>query len=199
MTLETNPIIDLIRARRSVRKFKPTPVPDDHVLMVLDAARLAPTSGNQQPWKFLVIRDRQAIEQLKLASIVKTVQYYKDNFELTPEQLAEHTANLEDYTEGFLSAPVFIVVLVDSLSKYPDYNKHDGPLAAQNLMLAARALGYGTVYGTDAVSMDAVRQIFAIPENYKINCFIPVGVPEEWPDMPEKQPLESFIVYEKFS
>jgi nitroreductase len=75
---------------------------------------------------------------------------------------------------------------------------HDGPLAAANLMLAARALGYGTVYGTDAVSVDALRRIWAIPERFNVTCIIPIGVPKEWPASPPKKPLEELVVYEYF-
>ena len=62
-------LFDLIKTRRSVRKFKPDPIPEEHVIQMLEAARLAPTAGNQQPWKFLVIRDPARIERMKQACI----------------------------------------------------------------------------------------------------------------------------------
>jgi len=52
-------LINIIKNRRTVRKFKSTYVPEEHIIKILDAARFAPTAGNQQPWKFLVIRDRK--------------------------------------------------------------------------------------------------------------------------------------------
>src|SRR5512145_1510950 len=58
-------IWNVIQNRRSVRKFKPDSVPEKDILKILDAARMAPTSGNQQPWKFLVIKDRKKINQMK--------------------------------------------------------------------------------------------------------------------------------------
>ena len=54
-------VFDVIHKRRSVREYQPTPVPEEHIRKILDAARMAPTSGNQQPWKFLVIRDRKKL------------------------------------------------------------------------------------------------------------------------------------------
>ena len=52
-------LLNIIKNRRTVRKFKFTHVPEEHIIKILDAARFAPTAGNQQPWKFLVIRDRK--------------------------------------------------------------------------------------------------------------------------------------------
>jgi nitroreductase len=107
-------------------------------------------------------------------------------------------ADLEEYTTNFLSASVYVVVLVDKESQYPDYNVHDGPLAVGSLMLAARSLGYGTAYGTDAVPGSVLRKVFKIPSRYRVICITPIGIPVEWPAMPEKKDLDSFLVYEVF-
>ena len=60
----TSNIWDVFKSRRSVRAFKSDSIPEVDILKILDAARLAPTSGNQQPWKFLVIRDKNKIDQM---------------------------------------------------------------------------------------------------------------------------------------
>jgi hypothetical protein len=86
---------------------------------------------------------------------------------------------------------------VDKNSRYPSYNIYDGSLAAGYLMIAARALGYGTVFITDALPVDIVKKVFAIPDNFVRICITPVGVPESWPDPPKKKPLREFAVYEK--
>ena len=83
-------------------------------------------------------------------------------------------------------------------SKWPRYNKHDGPLAAGTLMLAARTLGYGTVYFTDSILDGVTRDVLKIPERYERICITPVGVPEEWPETPEKKALDDFIVRDSF-
>jgi nitroreductase len=189
---------EIIQGRRSVRSFKPTPVPQEHILKILDAARLATTSGNQQPWQFLIVRDRGKLAQLEKESIARTLEMYREHYNLTPEKVEAQREKMTAYIEGFLSAPVYVIVLVDMASQYPSYNVHDGPLAAANLMLAARALGYGTVYGTDAVPEEAIRELFEIPERYKFICITPIGVPEAWPESPPKKELEEFIVYETF-
>ena len=55
---------DVVKNRRSVRQFKSDPVPEEHLLKIVDAARMCPTSGNQQPWKFLIVQDKKQIEIL---------------------------------------------------------------------------------------------------------------------------------------
>jgi hypothetical protein len=65
-------------------------------------------------------------------------------------------------------------------------------------MLAARALGYGTAYGTDAVPKSVIQKTFNIPERYRVVCITPIGIPVEWPAAPEKKELDDFIVYEQF-
>jgi nitroreductase len=101
------------------------------------------------------------------------------------------------YFDGALSAPVYVAVLVDTKANYPDFILYDGTLAAGNLMLAARALGYGTGFFT-FLPEDKTKAFFKIPDQYKLICFTPIGVPEEWPPTPPKKPLEEVVVFESF-
>lgn len=196
METNTSEIWTVFKARRSVRRFKADPVPDEHITQILDAARLAPTSGNQQPWLFLVIRDQTRIEALKSASI----QFQLDRFDSTSNSKPSERAGFEERVrrtlDSYFSAPVYIVVLTDNKSAYPDYNHWDGPLAAGFLMLAARALGYGTVHVTDTIPDEITKSVLGIPDRYTRVCITPVGVPEEWPASPTKKPLEALIAYE---
>ena len=191
------PILKCIHQRRSVRAFRSDPVPDEHIRQILDAARMAPTSGNQQPWKFLVVRDRKKLNALHDAAIHHYLDYFKKQG-FKPDKVEERKKDLESHYERIFRAPVFIVVLVDTQSKYPDYNKHDGPLAVANLMLAARALGYGTCYFSDTISEQVTMRVLEIPDQYKRICITPVGVPEAWPEAPQKKDLMRLIVYERF-
>ena len=188
---------NVVQNRRSVRKFKPDSIPEKDILAILDAARMAPTSGNQQPWKFLVIRDRNKINQMKEACIQQSMGYYNEQNE-QKETKEEFTNRVSQVFENYCSAPVYIIVLTDNNSMYPDYNHWDGPLAAGYLMLAARALGYGTVFITDAISEKITKEIFEIPDTYTRVCITPLGVPFEWPKTPPKKELEEFIINEKF-
>ena len=87
-------------------------------------------------------------------------------------------------------------MLTDNNSQYPGYNHWDGPMAAGFLMLAARALGYGTVFITDAIPNNVTRDVLHIPDGYTRVCITPLGVPVDWPDSPPKKKLEEFIAWE---
>jgi nitroreductase/ketosteroid isomerase-like protein len=187
-----------IKERRTVRKYKPTPVPDEHVRKILDAARFAPTSGNQQPWKFLVIRDRGKLDQLKGQALSWYLDLYKTQKSPSQEELESTGAAVGDILENVLSAPVYVAVLVDSKANYPDHIVHDGALAAGYLMIAARALGYGTGYFTTFFPENQMKEFFGIPDQYKLICFTPIGVPDLWPETPTKKELDEMIIFESF-
>jgi nitroreductase len=188
----------VIQNRRSVREFKSDSIPEKDIMRIIDAARMAPTSGNQQPWKFLIIRDKNKISQMKEACIKRALDSFDKNTNNneTKEQFTEKIS--KRLSAGYFSAPVFIVVLTDNNSTYPDYNHWDGPLAAGYLMLAARALGYGTVFITDAIPESVTKEVLQIPDNYTRVCITPLGMPVKWPATPEKKKLEEFIIKEKF-
>lgn len=189
---------DVVENRRSVRAFKSEPVPDEDIRKIIDAARMAPTSGNQQPWTFLVINEKEKINTLKAEKLKEAEAYFKSSKELSGDALDKQLQQTdEQLSKGYLSAPTYIVVLTDNNSRYPDYNHWDGPLAAGYLMLAARALGYGTVFITDSFSEEMTKRVFNIPDNYTRVCFTPVGIPVEWPTK-EKKGLDEFIVEESF-
>jgi nitroreductase len=185
-------IWDVFKNRRSVRKFKPDSIPQADILKIINAARMAPTSGNQQPWKFLIIRDKNKINQLKEACITNSLARF------SKDEKQKNTEGIRNVFNNYFSAPVYIVVLTSNNSMYPDYNHWDGPLAAGYLMLAARALGYGTVFITDAIPDAITKSVLNIPDSFTRVCITPLGIPFEWPDSPPKKNLEEFILYENF-
>jgi nitroreductase len=202
--MTTNPawnpdcFFEIVRARRTVRAFTDAPVPDEDLHRILDAARLAPSSGNQQPWHFLVVRDRVTLDRLHEDALALTLEAAREQlYTMETEEAAAYQAQIVDYLAGFLGAPVYVVLLLDTAAPYPSYVTQDGALAAAHMMLAARALGYGTAYGTDAIPERAVRFVLDIPERYQFLCILPIGVPTTWPPTPPKRELASFVAYER--
>jgi len=191
-------VFNTIKNRRTVRKFKPTPVPKEHILKILDAAHYAPTAGNQQPWKFLVIQDREKLGQLQNEALLWYIDEYKKRRKPPEEELVKVTETLQKVLANVLSAPVYVAVLVDSTANYSDYILYDGTLAAGHLMIAARALGYGTGFFTSFFPEEKMKVFFSIPEQYKLICFTPIGVPDEWPEAPLKKKLEELVIFESF-
>jgi len=191
-------LFDLFKSRRSVRKFKSTPVPDAHLIKILDMARCAPTAGNQQPWKFFVIKDRDKLNLLKDECLKKRMETAKKQGTKDPKKLDLIKKQSQAYYKDYLSAPVYVVVLVDKGSVYPSYNTYDGSVAAGYLMLAARALGYGTVFSQDSIPYDLIQKVFDIPEQFERICFTPIGIPDKWPRSKPKKPLKEFLVFDQF-
>jgi nitroreductase len=191
-------ILDAIMNRRSVRHYKSTPVPDEHIRLILEAARMAPCAGNQQPWKFVIVRDSAIIQKLKETCIARSIAGMKDREKPDAEKLKERESQIRDYYAKAFSAPVYVAVLVDKNAKYPTYLHWDGPLAAENLFIAARTFGYGTVHYTDTVPESVTKKVLNIPDNYERVCFTPIGVPVDWPETPPKKDYESFIVQDTF-
>lgn len=197
-TWEQYYLFDTMKTRRTVRRFKPDPVPEGHILKILDAARYAPTARNKQPWKFLVIRDKEKLTSLKEKAIEWfTATYGKDKPEKERDTFKEAVTRM---AEGAFSAPVYVVVLVDSQEAIPEYILYDGALAAGYLMIAAKALGYGTGFFTRLFPEGKIKEFLGIPDRYKVICVTPLGVPEEVKDSEEvpKKDLEGFVVFEEF-
>ena len=191
-------LFNTIKNRRTVRKFKPNPVSEEHILKILEAAHYAPTAGNQQPWKFLVIRNRDKLDKLQEQACLWYLERYKQSQKPSPEELEKTTQTLNDVLTDVLSAPVYVAVLVDSQSKYKNYALYDGILAAGHIMIAARSLGYGTGFFTTFFPEEQMKKFFDIPDRYKLVCFTPIGIPLEWPEPPEKKNLEDLVVFESF-
>ena len=172
-------IFEVIKHRRSVRKFKDIPVPQDHIEMILEAATWAPNPRNRQAWKFLVVNDRNIIDEMKKVSI---------------KMFGEQNREMADM---YFSAPVYIVILAETNTPNPPNDLIGAALAGQNLMLAARSLGYGTCFITNAIPDDVTKQVLNIPELYKRICITPIGIPEDWPTSEGRKPLSEVVVYNK--
>lgn len=171
-------VFDVSKKRRSVRKFKSTPVPDEHITKILEVAASAPTPHNRQDWKFIVVKDRAKIDELKDECI----------------KIAGDSA--KQYVTDYLSAPVYIVVLAGARTRSPENELLSGAVAAGYLFLAAQALGYGTVFCRNSVPEQIARKVFNISEDYQWVCVTPVGVPAEWPETPPKKSLDELVVRE---
>jgi|WetSurMetagenome_2_1015567.scaffolds.fasta_scaffold109405_2 nitroreductase len=187
------PFFEVIKTRRAVRNYKATPIPKKHVQMILEAARMTPSAGNQQPWKLLVVDDPAKILELREECIAMQLDQFKTQGNPTAEELEKFKEKVGKGADKYLTAPVQIIVLVDKKAPYPDYIIKDGSLIGGYILLVARALGYGTVFVTDAIPEAATRKVFSIPDHYERICIIPLGLPVEWPATPPKKALEQVV------
>ncbi len=151
-------VLEAIRSRRSIRKYREEPVPEEKLEQILDAGRWAISSHNSQPWKFIVVRDRQIMDSI---------------------------AELLPWGRFLTQAPLAIAVVVDpGATNHP---LEDGSLAAGNMLLAVHALGLGGCWVDPSASEKTVKQMLGISPGDKLICVIPVGYPDEAPTRRRKE------------
>jgi nitroreductase len=145
---------EVISTRRSIRKYKEKEVPDEMVHTIIRAAMMAPSAGNQQPWHFIITRDRKKMSEV---------------------------TEFHPYASMLKKVPAAIVVCGDpSGKKWPDFWPQDCSAAVQNMLLSARDLGLGTVWvGVYPLEdrMGGIRKLFGIPGNIYPFAIVPVGWP----------------------
>jgi len=160
---------EAIRRRRSVRKYSGDPVTDDEVRGVLEAAIAAPSAGNAQPWRFIVVRDRELREGLVQAA----------------------------HGQRFLAeAPVAIVVCADlarARQAYGDrgatlYCLQDTAAAVQNMLLAATARGLGTCW-VGAFDEGGASEVLGLPVGLRPVAMVSIGRFRELPQARDRRPL----------
>jgi nitroreductase len=168
------PLGEAIFTQRSIRRFEPDPIPLTDVELILEAAVKAPNGGNMQVARFLVASDREVIR--KFGALYREAWWAK--------RRDEGFSRREDLPRRFLPA----AGLADAMTDVPcivfALAMHNGPAdsvipAVQNLMLAARAIGIGSVPTTLHPSvMDRFRSMFGIPADVSFHFCVPLGYPQ---------------------
>ncbi len=173
-------IFEAIRTRRSVRRFADKPVEDEKLQAMLEAARQAPSWANLQCWRFIVVKDPSVKDAISEMSYVESF-FVPRGYKANPAK------------KGLAEAPAVIVACADpsqsgTLWGQPYYMTDIG-ISAQNLMLAARALGLGTVF-VGVFDEEQIRSMLAIPPHIRVVGLFPVGYPlEEKASGPARKPL----------
>ena len=208
-------ILDIISTRKSIRKYKPDPIPDEVIDKILEAARWAPTGENHQPWRLIVVRDQQTraiIGQMaKVGSGIFTSTEYcmgrmrqfdgiKDPKEKERVERLMYTGEVS----AFLGrAPLLIVVAgaCDALD-----TPYDLSACIENMLLEAHSLGLGAcwVHGPVAPVRSEIKmkKLLKVPHEmgqYKLLAVVSFG----WPESPRKHPrpkkkLEEIVFWEEF-
>lgn len=149
-------LFEALHTRRSIRKFEDKPVEEELIRTILAAAMTAPSAVNAQPWHFIVVTEPELKEQLSRA---------------------------HPYVGMLRQAPVGIVPCAEpALEKVSGYWVQDLSAAVQNLLLAARGLGLGTVWTgvcPDEERMQTVRDILQLPKGIEPHSIVPLGWPAQ--------------------
>jgi len=166
---------ELIEKRYSVRAYKPDPVEDEKLYRVLNAARLAPTAANCQPFQLIVIHTQGREEELRRI-------YHKPWFVQAPLILCACGLPAQGW--------------VRSLDKRR-YLDVDVAIVMDHLILAAAELGLGTCW-IAAFNAKAAREILKLPEEIEPLIFTPLGYPDDRPGTKERKPLSELVRYESW-
>jgi nitroreductase len=196
-------LLDGINSLRAVRKFKPDPIPEDKLKIVLESASKAASGSNTQPWEFVVVRDEKVKARLKepmlrtwlarLAGSTGMSSRMRDVYDEATEMLRN--------TEKI---PVIVYCCVDltRVGKSEEVKYASIYPAVQNLMLAAQALGLATcltVHGSTSTRGEPeVKSILGIPEQVKIACLVYLGYPAVRLGRPKRKPIEKFTHYDRW-
>lgn len=166
--------IDAIMTRKSVRAFTEDPLPDGALETLLRAAMAAPSAGNAQDWRFVVVTDRETLDALAAA---------------TP------------YAGPLRKAPVGIVICAEiTAEKFEGRWPQDCSAAMSNLLLAAHVSGLGAVWlgvHPEAEREEAVARLIGTPEGVRPHSMVAVGVPERVP-APVDRYNEEFVHHERW-
>lgn len=182
-------IFEAINTRRSIRRFKDRPVEDEKLQAILEAARQAPSWANMQCWRFIVVNDPATKDTISDLSYVESF-FSPLGYKTNPAK------------KGLSEAPVIIVACADptksgNIREQPYYLTDVG-IAAQNIMLAARALGLGTVF-VGVFDEEAIRALLAIPSSIRLVGLFPIGYPlEEKTSGPPRKPLAEIAFNDKW-
>ena len=179
-------LIEAIRTRRSIRAYRPDPVPRETIEQLLAAATLAPSAMNLQPWAFGVVTDCAKIRDLsERAKALLLGQMTERPF---LKRFEEYFRN-PDYSI-FYHAPALIVIYSRSVSAFAPI---DCALAAENLMLAARGFGLGSCwigFGHDLLELPETKRELGVPPECSVAAPIIVGRPAEEREAPERKATE---------
>jgi nitroreductase len=168
-------MLAFLKGRRSIRRCRPDPVPEEMIEQLLQAGRWAPSASNRQPWTFIVIRDEKVLQQ-----VAQHAAFYFIRFAHVGE------------------VPLLIALCGNAGSRiYRQFLHEDIGLAGAQIMLQAKALGLGTCW-IGGLDREALAGILRLPDHMEVVGLLTVGFPAEDPEPTERKPLEEIVHYDVY-
>jgi nitroreductase len=169
-------ILEVIKKRKSIRKYKEDPIPEHVLLRVLEAARLSPSGKNLQPWKFIIVKDKALKEELARAC---SSQFF------------------------IARAPLIIVACGFPDNCYAQMGRYmkswpvDVAIAMEHLILQAQEEGLGTCW-IGSFEEKEVKSLLKIPEEVKVLALTPLGFPAEIPAARGRKSLDEIVSFDRY-
>ena len=167
-------ILDVIKARGSIRRYKPKPVPKEELLKVVEAAEYAQSAANRQPWQFVLVTD----------AVMK-------------KRLVEAARN-----QGFVGEAAAVVVCLANPKESAKVGPFEGflvdlAIAIENMALTAWDLGIGSCW-IGAFNENSVKGLLGIPEEFRVVSLLTLGYPDERPRAKNMKLLNEILHYERW-
>lgn len=198
-------IMELLRSRRSIRKFQNIPIPEGIVNMLLEAGQLAPSRANSQPWKFIVVTDEKIKRQLSVAAynqrilmgapLLIVVLGVIDPRSTIPDRTTElvqagcFDEDVKDGADHILDEWTFSELTIDAAL--------NSAIAATQIMLAAQGLGLGCCW-VKLLDDQSILKILDVPDRFYHTGILALGYPDQSPLARPRLPLDSMVYYERF-
>lgn len=167
-------VFEVIKGRRSIRDFKDGKIPDEHLRLVLEAGIWAPSGSNLQPWEFVLIKDEDLVERVRL------------------------------FSPGLFGRPAAIILIcinrkiAEKAGRMGELTSlMDISMAAENIMLMAYALNIGSC-PVASFNKAAVKELLGLPAHVEPALMITLGYPKEIPKPPSRRPLEEVVHVDGF-
>ena len=203
MTFTAAELHNFLQTRRSIRRFKPDPVPESVIETVLATATFAPSAHNRQPWRFAVITTQSAKENLASAMAAD----FERDLRLDGVPLERIEVQVKRSKERILSAPVAILLCLDmsEMDTYPDENRSQAErlmaiqsvaAAGLQLLLAAHAEGLGGVWACwPLFAQETIRGTLELPETWEPQAMFFIGYADENPKLRERKPIDEISIF----
>jgi len=177
-------VFNLIKERRSIRRFKAQEIEEEKLTAILESARWTPSWANTQCWEIVVVQDQTLKNELSGL--------------LSPKNPA---------TLAIANAPITLAICASEkksgyykekqATKFGDWFMYDLGLFTQTICLSAHAVGLGSVI-VGLFDHEKVGQTLQLPNGYNAPVLLPIGYPDHSPSAPKRKELDQFVHYDKF-
>ncbi|OGW40232.1 MAG: nitroreductase [Nitrospirae bacterium RBG_13_39_12] len=196
---------EAIEKRRSIRKFKPDSIPDEHIYELLNAARLAPSGCNAQPWRFKIVKDKEV--KLRLAEAANN-QMFIANAPVVlvccadiKGYLNSSVSYIQDLGKNGSIEERIIKILLERTEKQKTLNMEqispriafNVAIAVEHIILRALDFGLGTCW-VRLINEKMIREMFGWDSNIHVVALLPIGYPDELPKKRKRLEIKDILI-----
>ena len=198
--MEAEKLLEVMATRRSVRVYKSGQITDEQLQLMFEAARLAPSGANSQPWEFIVTRDRAKMRQVR--------RIYSNEWNQRKLEDPVHYKGLKKDYVGDVSALILacgdartkrVYLTTRQPSDREKLFQANVANAVEHMMLVAAGMGFGTVWVSVRKEVEPeLRALFKVPRALRLLWVVPVGRARNWPKAKPRRKVADFVHWETY-